>query len=420
MQELYALKPKVLWKAFWAEHFSFWMICGYLFFEYVRPQSIYTSLNFLPWAQLCVLGALIGCFTDKSIKWVNNPVNKWMFVFCFFIIASIFFAIYPEVSRPKFMDYFSWFIIYFLIINIVNNPRRYFIFLLVFLIATFKISFSMARIWTMRGFSFTRWGLQGPPGFFENSGELAIQMLMFLPISYAFLLTVRDSLPKFGRYGVLLMPITAAMTIIGASSRGSQIGLVFQGYLLFLKGKLRFKNILITVLLAVTAYSILPPEQKQRFANTGQDNTSLQRKLYWKHGFDMILEHPWLGVGYFNFPAYYEANFPDDLMVAHAELPHNIFVQVGTDVGVIGLCTYLALLYHGFRSAAQIRKKSIEVGAPEFFLHMSKGLNVALWGFIIAGQFVTVTYYPFMWINLAMTVSLLNVLVKEFPPARKL
>ena len=415
MQELYGLNPKVLWRAFWAQHFSFWMICGYLFFEYVRPQSIYSSLSFLPWTQLCVLGALVGCFTDRSIKWVSNPVNKWMFVFCFFIIASIFFAVYPEISRPRFMDYFSWFIIYFLIINIVNNPQRYFIFLLIFLLATFKISFSMARIWAMRGFSFTRWGLQGPPGFFENSGELAIQMLMFLPISYVFFLTVRASLPKVGKFAILSMPITAAMTIIGASSRGSQIGLVFQAYLLFLKGRLSFKSIVITVLLAVTAYSILPPEQKQRFANTGQDNTSVQRKLYWKHGVEMILEHPWLGVGLFNFPPYYEANFPDDLLVSHAELPHNIFVQVGTDVGIVGLLAYLALLYHGFRSAAQIRKKSIESGAPEFFLHMSKGLNVALWGFIIAGQFVTVTYYPFMWINLAMTVSLLNVLLKDLP-----
>jgi len=278
----------------------------------------------------------------------------------------------------------------------------------------------MARIWAGRGFSFTRWGLQGPPGFFENSGELAIQMLMFLPVSYAFILTVKISLSRMGARAIFLMPITAAMTILGAGSRGSQIGLGYQIYLLFLKGRLSLRNILIAVLIIIAGYSLLPDEQKQRFAKTGQDNTSLQRKLYWRHGVDMILEHPWLGVGYFNFAPYYQDHFSGDLLVEHAELPHNIFVQVGTDVGLGGLCAYLALLYHGFRSAAEIRKKSVESGAPEFFLHMSKGLNVALWGFITAGQFVTVTYYPFMWINLAMTVSLLNILVKELPTFRKI
>jgi hypothetical protein len=32
-----------------------------------------------------------------------------------------------------------------------------------------------------------------------------------------------------------------------------------------------------------------------------------------------------------------------------------------------------------------------------------------MWGFLIAGQFVTVTYYPFFWINLAMMVATGNV-----------
>jgi hypothetical protein len=47
---------------------------------------------------------------------------------------------------------------------------------------------------------------------------------------------------------------------------------------------------------------------------------------------------------------------------------------------------------------------------------MAKGLNIAMWGFIIAGQFVTVAYYPFPWVNLALTVALGNI-VKRSPRA---
>ena len=36
---------------------------------------------------------------------------------------------------------------------------------------------------------------------------------------------------------------------------------------------------------------------------------------------------------------------------------------------------------------------------------MSKGLDIGFIGFLIAGQFVSVVYYPFMWIYLALVVA---------------
>jgi hypothetical protein len=39
---------------------------------------------------------------------------------------------------------------------------------------------------------------------------------------------------------------------------------------------------------------------------------------------------------------------------------------------------------------------------------MAQGLDCSLVGYLVAGFFVTVLYYPFFWINLAMTVALHN------------
>ncbi len=82
------------------------------------------------------------------------------------------------------MDFFGWYVIYFLVINIVTTEARFLLFLAVFLLCSFKLSLFGAKTWTLRGFAFTKWGLQGPPGYFENSGEFAIQMLMFSPLAY--------------------------------------------------------------------------------------------------------------------------------------------------------------------------------------------------------------------------------------------
>jgi hypothetical protein len=49
---------------------------------------------------------------------------------------------------------------------------------------------------------------------------------------------------------------------------------------------------------------------------------------------------------------------------------------------------------------------------------MAYGLDGALVGFITSGFFISVLYYPFFWINFAMTAALYNAAIKAFAPER--
>jgi O-antigen ligase len=177
----------------------------------------------------------------------------------------------------------------------------------------------------------------GPPGYFANSGELAIQMAVFFPVAYLIAVQLRPHVPRFMFWILALMPITAAMTILGASSRGGQLALVIQMILLFYRYIFRPKILIALVLAGAAIFLLLPPEQKQRFEAAGGDRTSLQRLNYWKGGVDMLNKHPTLGVGYFNFATYFERNYRDLMLYPRAQLPHNILVQVGADLGYAGL-----------------------------------------------------------------------------------
>jgi hypothetical protein len=46
--------------------------------------------------------------------------------------------------------------------------------------------------------------------------------------------------------------------------------------------------------------------------------------------------------------------------------------------------------------------------------HLAIGFDGALIGYMVSGFFVTVLYYPYFWINLAMTVAL-NTVAKRLP-----
>jgi len=413
MEAFYTLDVKGLWQYFKGEHFSFWMICGYLFVEYVRPQSILPWLDFLPWAQLFVLGALAGWLMDHDRKWVGSPINKWMVLFFLAILVSSWRAYNPSLSWANLDYFYTWFVIYFLIINIVNNRRRFFIFLFIFLLASAKLSFSLARAWAMRGFAFTDWGLKGPRGFFENSGELAIQMAVFWPLALAVAVSLKPYLVRWKYWVLMAMPITAGMVILGSSSRGGQLAMMGQFLLKYWRSIFRIKSLVVIALVVGSAWMLLPGAQKERFIQSGDDKSSEQRLLYWEHGLDMLREHPFTGVGYFNFIPYYERYHSEDMLYPRAELPHNIFIQVGADLGWLGLSPYLALIVGVLISGYRTERRARAQPDGELWANLARGMNYSFVGFLIAGQFVSVVYYPFMWIHASFIVSLNGILHQE-------
>ena len=410
MKDFYALKVGAIWRQFKTEGFAFWMICGYLFIEYVRPQAIIPELDILPWGKLFVILAFVGWIFQRERIWVSSGINILMVLFFCCILASCYFSYWPNLSYGFLSEYYLWLIIYFLIINIVNTRKRFVIFLLIFLVASAKLSFSLARIWAFRGFGFASWGLKGPPGYFENSGELAIQMAIFWPIALAFAISLKPRISR-GKFALLAaMPLTAMATIVGASSRGGQLAMLVQLVGQFYKKLFRIKTILALGLILVLGWNILPNEQQTRMLEMGQDISSQQRLLYWSHGIDMIADHPFFGVGFFNFVPYYNQNYSDDLLVSEAQLAHNIFIQVGADLGLVGLTCYMALVVGAFITAGSAAKTANRNGQDDrLFEALARAFNWSFLGFLIAGQFVSVVYYPFMWIHMAMVVALRNI-----------
>ena len=406
VEDFYFLKIGNMWRYMKTQHFSFWMICCYIFFEYSRPQAIFPSIDILPWAQLFILLSLVGAVLDPSVRWVRNAINLMMHAFALWIFMSSIYAFDPDISKKHYIDFYSWYVIYFLIITIVNTRERFYVFLMVILISMAKIAIGTAKQWILRGFSFTNWGLMGPAGYFQNSGELAILMLMLFPLAYYLYEYLKDDVSRWERWLLVAFWVAPILTILGASSRGAQVALAFQFLFMFYKQIFRFKSLIFISVLLASLYYLLPEEQKARFSKAGEDKTSVQRLLYWEHGVGMIKNHPALGVGFFNFPAYYEQYFSNDLLYPEAQLPHNIFIQVGTDGGIPAIIIFAVILFFGI-GAAWFHKYS-DKGCRVIL----KGISFGLLGYGVAGQFVSVAYYPFIWIGIALVVACISVMRK--------
>lgn len=414
MNKLYTLNPRALWEQFRREHFAFWMVCLYVVIQYFDPQQIYPRLNFVPWDKVSIGLAILAWPTDPQRGRVKDATNVWMTLFLIAITIACEFATYPTISWKHWFDFFNWYVIYFLIINIVTTPERFFLILAIFLFANFKLALFGARTWISRGFGFASWGIQGPAGFFDNSADLSTEMLMFAPIAFELAMFVKPHVKRVTHWVLLLGSMAGAMTVLGASSRGAQVAMGAQACWMAIQRKLKLKILIAIAAAIIIGYHFLPAAEKARFARAGTDKTSIQRLDYWRAGIAMIRQHPVWGVGYFNFAPLYAVRDPNKLFFGVAQLPHNIFIQVGTDAGLIGLTIFLILIYRNLALSREIsRRCASSDNAPGFAPSVARGLAIATWGFVIAGQFNTVGYYPFIWINLALTVALANIVRKS-------
>jgi len=93
------------------------------------------------------------------------------------------------------------------------------------------------------------------------------------------------------------------------------------------------------------------------------------------------------------------------LLVTFVELPHNIFIQVGADLGYPGLIIYLMAIVSSIMMLFKSRTKHLSKVIAVF----PYALFLSFLGFLIAGQFVSVVYYPFMWIHFGLCSSIYHI-----------
>lgn len=402
---LLSLKFRSFLAEFRAESAALWFLCFYIFIEYIRPQGMYPVLDFIPWGQITLIFALISVFVTKSRANGFTALDKMFVAMSLIVILSAVFAWNTATSFKYWSTYTSWILMYFCIVSTLTSPNRMFLFVIFFILINFKLSQHGARTFAMRGFGFTHWGLSGSPGWFHNSGEFALQMVVMFSISWSILITAKKYITNKTRWRVLifLFPVTSALSVIGSSSRGGQIALVAVITMLFLRGgNFARKVMLLTTLLLISLYFI-PAEQLERFSTMGDDKTSQLRLTHWGHALDTFSNNP-MGIGYKNWAHYYYTHFD----AIQFEQIHNTVLQAFVELGFPGGILFLLMVITAFVMNTRTKREMGNIAEPEAeaMAAVARGINLGLLGTFIAAFFMSVLYYPMFWVAFAVTSAL--------------
>ena len=391
-----------------AQPAAFVLTALYIFFEYVRPQGNYPVLNILPWARFTLIGAAVASLlagrSSLSIR------GGWILITAYtgILLASIAAAVYPEAGMAKLNLWLSWLVVIYIVSSACDNEEQFILLIGAFILWNFKMSLGGFKSWASAGFRFRAWGISGPSGWFQNSGEFGIEMCVFLPIVIYFLIGLYPHLARWKKGLLAFAAVTTVVSITGSSSRGALVGGALVAIWMLWNSPSRVKGFIYLGVLTAIMWVFLPEAQKERFRTAGDDGTSQNRITYWKDGIEIANRYPLTGIGYNNWLPYYNTYYPGR---GRGQLPHNIFIEAWSELGYPGLITFILLIGYTFWENARTRRITNRDGPSpnRFAYYMSYGFDGALIGYLGSGFFITVLYYPYFWVNLAFTMGLASV-----------
>ena len=204
---------------------------------------------------------------------------------------------------------------------------------------------------------------------------------------------------------VILLPVfpLALAAVVVTGSRASTLALLAVALYYVLRSKHRLISVACLAVVMGFVWIGMPQQYKDRYltvksyAQGGElDESNELRIRVWKAGWRMFLDHPVLGVGAGQFRTAYGTVYSGR---AHGPWmqPHNLLVQVGCELGLVGLVIFGHFLFQivkANRSILQLRGKSpykvnYEVGVA---------CGALLAGVAVASVFGHTLYRPYWYL----------------------
>lgn len=222
-----------------------------------------------------------------------------------------------------------------------------------------------------------------------------------------------------------LSMLLAIMTVIFTYSRGGFVALAVTlvAALFIFRFQMRFLPILLLLIVALAL--VVPPEYTERiftlqelFSTQGtlrtEDMALRGRASETLSAFLMIRDYPVLGVGWNNFPTYYQQYSQQVGLAPSAEdrEPHNLYLEVATETGILGLTAFLAMLWGAFRGMATGLKK-LQKGGADQYAGLVSAVMLSLIGYLTAAIFIHGAYPRYFYLLIGIAFSIPNLVRKE-------
>ncbi len=208
-------------------------------------------------------------------------------------------------------------------------------------------------------------------GTMFDPNDLAYFLASLFPVSVFYIVHDEGALKKM--CGILTVCVSLAAILV-SGSRGGLLGVIgiFMFFLFTRTGGIKksYKlGFLITVLIVFIAYSSkinMERYMSLRDISSDYNVSSEQGRLdIWAQGIGLLLANPITGVGVNCFPMAIGYKREAEGLPPKWQATHNSFIQIATEVGVIGFIAFFSMIWGSFKNFGNLKKTSIS--SPEAY-----------------------------------------------------
>ena len=376
-----------------------YMILSYLRFEETVPALGNLHLTRLLAIALIVVWAIRAAST-KSKLYLQEKGLILLYLFFLMLAFSIPFSFWPTKSFNTFVDMLKILVFTIIFIHLLDSQKKLKSFIWVFLIVNGFLAFNAIKDFILLGPTAvsTRIG-GGGEGFLGDANDFALALNVALPFTFYQFLSEKKKVLKFI---FLLFLILFTLGIISTASRGGFITLFIVFFYLILKSKKKLVGIFSIVLILISIFFFAPREYWERqmtITSYQQDESAMGRIHAWEAGAKMFADRPLSGVGVGAYEVAYGVKYGGKSGPWFA--PHNTYIQISAETGIFGILFYLGLIFYIYKQSTLLIKNTRE---GSYLKSISFGLKGALLAYAVGSFFLSVGYYPHLYLLLGIAI----------------
>jgi len=266
-------------------------------------------------------------------------------------------------------------------------------------------------------------------GSFGSPNDYSQIMLVLLPLA------VDRFWNEKSRWMRILMAYAAVVifsAIVLTFSRSGFVSLVMAGALFLVYYRPKLSALIPILLVGLLLIPFLPSEYSERMETLlllrpGSDynpvgEVSLRgRTSELIVGWMMFRDHPILGVGVENYPVHYQEYSRRVGLDPRTEQrsPHNLYVEVLAERGLLGFLFFLAILWVIYRSLEAARGDFLRIKNHDY-AGLITAFSVGMFSYFVGAMFMHSAYPRFMWLLIGIALALPQLSKIEFERHKKM
>lgn len=296
---------------------------------------------------IAILLSIIYIWKHRHDLYVPSYVKKYsksLIVMLLLLLPSAVLTNNISVGLPEFINVWLWRIpVFFIIALCIRNKKTLFTMLAVFFV-DFGIDNLVAFYQHFSGMTDRGWGF--------GSSVLTISGLMVMLVPIFCVILLDKAFPTYVKASALWALSCVGFGMYGNQSRGSWLFNMILVPVISLPYLMKRFIYVVAVLIAlggvIWGFST-QPQYVARFesiTNTTTDGSNLGRFEVWTSAINMFKDYPDIGVGIGQWRTKYEESYRLPSENQHLYHAHNNFIQLLSEVGILGLLG--VLIFYGY------------------------------------------------------------------------